>query len=323
MGVPCHLSSSVAYVPEAHVSLPSKYASCLVANDSVIACSSGKRIHLLSRETLALTGELKGHKVNVEEVCFFQNGPKLASCGADCTAKVWDVRQQKCATTYTLDGEPTSIAVGQNDSLIAVAVEEKIDLWDVRMGKKSFVFTQVHTDIVNCLRFHPLKPSLLISAGDDNLVCQLDTTMLDEEDGVPWVVNNEENVRAVRVIGDSQCHALVSASTTEVIRIWGEKCENLGEFYDIRNSPLLQVEESCGYVVDVLLQDERAYVLGGSSEGALALYHLNLQGLHLAYPFATDGTEGHLGVVRCVLPLGPTALLAGDENGKLIAWRLS
>jgi len=315
------------FTQEANATLSSHYASFLAVNGSAIACTGGERIHILSAQDLSLIAELDGHADKTEQVSFFEGSGSnaLASCGADNTCKIWDLRQRACASTFFLDAEPMALSAGQfNDAIVAVGVENRVDLYDIRKGRKKFTFEEVHTDIVNSLRFHPFIPGILLSASEDNLVCQLDVQMCNEDEGVPWVINNEDNVRSFCVLGDSaKNYAIATASTTDVVRIWSSDCECLGEFGGIREHPLLKVDESCGYIVAMLWEEDRAYALGGSSEGGLGLFHLNCDSLTLWNTFAPGNTkeDEHTGVIRGAAQLGKGSLLTVDENGKLAAWR--
>eukprot|EP00920_Eleutheroschizon_duboscqi_P002632 GHVT01006176.1.p1 GENE.GHVT01006176.1~~GHVT01006176.1.p1 ORF type:complete len:576 (+),score=117.66 GHVT01006176.1:3416-5143(+) len=102
----------------------------------------------------------------------------------------------------------------------------------------------------------------------------------------------------------------------------------------IRGAPELFSGGSSGFVVDGLYDElsERLFLLGGSVDGSLVLYHGNLQGLAPAASFLPSPSGAcHIASVRAVLPLytgatspgrgGPCVLITGGEDGRLCAWK--
>jgi WD40 repeat protein len=105
----------------------------------------------------------------VTALCFNENGYQLASCGADDTVKIWDLRKLKCtqeiqlpthhhAHTVAFDNSGTFLAVGANDIRTYMVKQ-----WDVLS-----TLTQ-HSKAVKALAWSA-NASQLISAGGDNSI---------------------------------------------------------------------------------------------------------------------------------------------------------
>ncbi|CAE7196855.1 Wdr89, partial [Symbiodinium microadriaticum] len=170
--------------------------------------------------------------------------------------------------------EDPSPSLALRDGRCAVASTWAALLFDASSGKEIASYQDHHSSNVTCVRFHPARPSLLVTGGDDGLLCVLDTTQRTEEETLRLALNVEESVRSVSFAGEGS-DLLCSFSTTEALQLWslserrfGERC---GRLEALRTDSRLQVGDSDGNLLDVLYSDEsgRAYVLAGSVEGKL------------------------------------------------------
>jgi len=143
------------------------------------------------------------------------------------------------------------------------------------------------------------------------------------------VLPNELNVASFNLIG-KEASLLCAVSTTNDVSIFDlDTCSRLAHFQSIREHPLLQYEDSGGYVVDTMWDEvtERLFILAGSSLGHLLLFHANLTTSTPAATFVNRETQGtgHRAVVRCALSI-PTSgseaarLLTAGEDGLVCQW---
>ena len=81
----------------------------------------------------------------------------------------------------------------------------------------------------------------------------------------PQVLPNELNVASFNLIG-KEASLLCAVSTTNDVSIFDlDTCSRLAHFQSIREHPLLQYEDSGGYVVDTMWDEvtERLFILAG------------------------------------------------------------
>jgi WD40 repeat protein len=236
--------------------------------------AAGGRVEVLDLPLLRPTMELHGPHAGAgaSDLGFLYRSPQcLVTCGGDDGAvKLWDLRAGTTAAQrifqVTSGGEPLlAVTVASDDRLCACAGGSSIHVLDLTAGREVFAHEEAHSDSVGCLRFHPQRAHELVSGGDDGLLCVLDVRRCEqggaetEEDaGLRLVVNNGETVRAITLV--AECSDVVCAtSTIEVLQLWslheqrpGALC---GRFADIRAEPMLRIDESDGYIVDVFYDD--------------------------------------------------------------------
>lgn len=302
---------------------------------SMAAATSAHSIVIFDPATMKPVRELCGHKEAIYDLEFFRGSSQgMLSCAGDGTARVWDVRAAnplartlECAPSGSnAAGETFSASVGSHDTMAAVGVSEKVHIFDIGTGKRPCIYTDVHTDVINFIRFHPTDSDCFVSAADDNLICVADTRIQDDEDTLRCVLNNEDNVRFFSFVGPDRTW-LVTSSMTETLRIWNlHSTENevngqrLAEFTDVRDHPILQHDGSWGYTIDVFYdtRQQRMLTLGGSCNGQLALLNTSAEGVSVAATF-----EGgcHSDVVRSGICMGNNVFFTGGEDGVLCSWK--
>ncbi|CAJ1329885.1 unnamed protein product [Effrenium voratum] len=243
----------------------------------------------------------------------------------------------------TLDVAAADLAIC-GDVLIAGCADGSVQLWDLRAkGKQRQLFsawepvqsvsvtdgvcalaagvstTLVDLSGVSCVRFHPDRPSHLVTGGDDGLMCVLDTTRRPtEEESLHLAMNSEESVERLAFAAEGD--VLCSVSSSNVLQLWslkdpkaGARC---GRLEALRSDPRLKVGESDGHLIDVLSDQSRGYVLAGNTKGRLFLYHLNLEGAE----FLEASEGGHSALVRASASVG-SAFVTGGEDGRLCLWQ--
>eukprot|EP00434_Breviolum_minutum_P034448 symbB.v1.2.030491.t2/scaffold3435.1/size56750/1 len=190
----------------------------------------------------------------------------LVACCQDGAVKLWDLRVQgnKAERCLREPAEEPVISVAVADSICACAVDTSVLLLDTSS----------------------------VTAGDDGLLCVVDSERTPEDDdALKIAMNSEESVERFSFAADGGM--LCSISTTDVLQLWslkppkeGVRC---GRIDHLRSEERLKagninwtgciarlpgkVGESDGHLVDVLYdqQSGTAYVLA-SSDGLLCLW---------------------------------------------------
>jgi WD repeat-containing protein 89 len=138
-----------------------------------------------------------------------------------------------------------------------------IFVWDSRnLQKSQHIYTESHTDTVTELKFHPSKPSLLLTASTDSLVNLIDVTNADEDEAVYQVINHRSAVHHAGFLSERAIYALGTDENLSFYQIQSDD-PNVTEpdpvaLGDIRSR--LRVE----YIVDIV-QDNSDYLVAAGS----------------------------------------------------------
>lgn len=236
---------------------------------SIVVCgSSDGHVCLVDLNKSLPIQRCNGHEKAITDISFLPLDPQLIiSSSRDGTASIFDSRlppdvSRVSRVRLTLDHEEADVwtidAGGSSERLLACSNAEKILIYDIRVltdnefndsrrKKRSdglvWIFQDSHTDIVNCVRFHPSKRHLLASGADDNLLCIHDTNKCHRHQSTPMTsmnsscpnsdnddgtsddptfiggLNTESPSRIIRFAGP-ELNVLCSISTTESIQAW-------------------------------------------------------------------------------------------------------
>ncbi|KAF4710492.1 WD repeat-containing protein 89, partial [Perkinsus olseni] len=322
--------------------LPSSIA---VASQQRVGARINSVIRVLDEATLAeisLLPACHDQPITDLQVIPGSQGQGLVSCSRDGTAKLWDLRSsggQPVVTIAASNNKKDAQIFGASvnaDNALAVGVDSEVLLYDINSGKKGpyFTYTDVHMDIVNCVKFHPTRTNLCMTGGEDTLINVLDVTDLhNEDDGqAPKVtISAEDSVRSVCAAGPAG-DLLVASTCTEKLQVWNAgTAQRCLETSGIREHPLLRAVGSTeedvqlGYIIDVQYDaaNNRLYVVGGSTNGNVVCCELlDTATLATHGVFHTGlGDEGHEGVVRsAVLDTTRGSVFTGGEDGAVVRW---
>lgn len=117
---------------------------------------------------------LTGHTATVQDVVFgrpSEHPNLLVSAAEDGFVVCWDVRSNEPAYQLfpSAHGGPM-FSCDVSGNLVAAGGEKGLYLWDVRSGRE-VAHSDMHTDVVRCVRFHPSEGSrTLFSGGEDGLI---------------------------------------------------------------------------------------------------------------------------------------------------------
>eukprot|EP00929_Paragymnodinium_shiwhaense_P119461 TRINITY_DN91365_c0_g1_i1.p1 TRINITY_DN91365_c0_g1~~TRINITY_DN91365_c0_g1_i1.p1 ORF type:complete len:396 (-),score=37.46 TRINITY_DN91365_c0_g1_i1:51-1238(-) len=323
---------------------------CNCDGSALAAATSENSLCVLDPATLKVVRRLEGHTDAVEDLEFFQAAPScLVSCSHDGSARVWDLRASEEAASVrsfpAASQEVYSCSVGRGDTALACAASEKIHLFDVGQGKRLKVYKDMHCDVVNHVRFHPVDTTKLISGAEDNLVALIDTNVNSPSEAMLACIPNDECVRNFTLVGPNR-DTLCCHSTTEDVRIWGLGQDDCGvkkaEFPGLRDHPLLTREESGGYVVQSFYDQptQQVFLLAGAGNlGDLVLFRLTQSEPMPVALFdrsqkasdrgsigvSLDGDgcllTGHTDIVRSAISMPGGILITAGEDGRVCGWR--
>lgn len=294
------------------------------ASTDICCIDADSTLSLIDATQLRCTTTVVGaHSSPITSSSFLhQNNQILATCSQDGAIKLWDFREQSRAKTVTAAAEATvqiapagsreadmwALAVRGDDKVFAASFKNSIKGYDIRAvcsgasgssascagearprsqrrGKRLLWDLQVHGDLVTALQFHPVYPHLLVSGGEDSLICICDTTAtsgLGDTDATPVACfSQERSVKGLSLLGPgASCVCIRSAM--EDVGLWqveglhrycsgssGEEVsvQRRAEWLSVRSHPAIREGESSGYVVDTFYDEVagRLYILSGWS----------------------------------------------------------
>jgi WD40 repeat protein len=288
-------------------------------------------IHSL-QEVAAITD----HTSTISSIEFSTVSPFLIhTASLDKRMCMWDVRSPSVPSfMISAQDEVTATAAGLDDSLLAAGVGPDIYFYDIRScGRPLGVYSDCHTDTVCKLRFHPSTPSLLLSGGEDGLLCTFNTGAAAQDDAVVSIMNTECAVRETGFFGCSpgggvatqrQQQALegvFSLSTIETASFWHySSAQRIGHFPAIRSGV------GADYLVNCWHEDSAVFMLAGTNEGGGIICEVSPSSV--AVVGGLNSPDGHADTIRCAAYIGQQAggrtrrfLLSGGEDGRLCLWR--
>eukprot|EP00919_Chromeraceae_sp_WS-2016_P075519 GHVR01178648.1.p1 GENE.GHVR01178648.1~~GHVR01178648.1.p1 ORF type:complete len:350 (-),score=70.42 GHVR01178648.1:155-1177(-) len=104
----------------------------------VYSCSADKSCAAWDVETGQRIKKFSGHSAIVNSCgCSLRSPPVLVSGSDDGTAKVWDLRTRRCATTFEYSYQLLSVVVDDSQQrILAGCLDDTIRVFDLRTGKE-------------------------------------------------------------------------------------------------------------------------------------------------------------------------------------------
>ena len=285
-------------------------------------------VHDISEELKRITC-IKAHSGRINCIESSEDSPHTLLSGADDGyLKCWDVRTSclEPAVSIKCKKEVSEASLGTADLIVAAATGTNVSFYDMRcvrevpgggkLGSDANVETScvgeycdVHTDTINALKFHPLRRTELLSAGEDGLVCCYDTNVTSNTDSVLSIFNVECDVRTLGFFGP-ELEGVYYLSTIESASFW-----HLYSALRVVNLSGVRDTFQIDYLVDCVSAGTTGGVklLAGTTDGVgvvLDIYPDRSQKL-----FELDG--GHEDVIRCGVSLKGGGLITGGEDSKL------
>lgn len=263
--------------------------------------SSDRAIKLYSYEAAGASGgrpasiqhysELRGHTGAIHDIKFHNvhgsfdtaqvetaNGAcMLSSCSQDGTVRFWDVRQTTAAMTFQHPQRKPFISCASAGNLLAAGAGAVLYLWDLRSQQALASNEDFHTEDINQIGFHPLRPATFFTASEDGLICELNTADPDQDEWLQNVLNTENPVSRFGFFGPKADY-LWSLSCVETLSLWNiDECERVSDFANIRDHLSVAANMPIDYLIDAHYdqQQQRVFLATGCNTGDLVLAHVN------------------------------------------------
>jgi WD40 repeat protein len=303
---------------------------CVATSDgNLIATSlSNREICTWDSSTLIPISRFNAHGNRVTDIQTGMTQPYLlASSCADGTATLWDLRTSSSALSLAQEpknGVVHSVSLGCGDTLMTTATKTGIHFYDIRGGGKLLgEYTNSHSDDVLCVRFHPKKPTILMTGGADGLACVFNVSVNGEDEALITVCNANSDVVKVKVLdGNDLLCCQTTVETLCMFRISDGQCvSNLSNFRQT-------IGQMCGYQTDYVVDtyydasQNQVHALVGTFSGDLLDVALNGDG---SMQGGGRMSNGHYKPVRCALwGVGNSGIvLTGGEDTRLCTWSKS
>ncbi|RMZ87077.1 hypothetical protein DV736_g5694, partial [Chaetothyriales sp. CBS 134916] len=186
----------------------------------------------------------------------------IFSGGTDNLVSVFDIRSGHRAATLPIGKSVTALACRGNDVAVGTELNQyqaDLAIWDVRQQRIRWQNNENNDDITD-LGFHPSKPHILLSGGDDGLVSLFDTTVQEEDDSLVQAFNHGP-IHKAGFVDQSAVYALSSDQNLAIHPIFEHQRET-------EPCPVLLGDMrrlvSCEYVIDLLHAGDEFIVATGS-----------------------------------------------------------
>ncbi|KAK4178641.1 WD40-repeat-containing domain protein [Triangularia setosa] len=262
----------------------------------------------------------------------------VCTAGENGTVSIWDFRTNPIKSAMQIGGNtnPTpilSLATSSPTTTLAAGTElanhqASILLWDLRSPSSLKIqYSEIHSDDITELTFHPVSPNLLLSGSTDGLLSISDTLIIDEDELVITTFNHGSIHHAGFLNQGTEIYA---ASHDEKFALYDmsdetpEKGSALLDMGDIR-----EVME-CQYLANVVPKwgDAGAVVgVGSQDQEIFQLVHLakgvdNGQwGLDRDSIVGLPGAHGQELVRSFVFYDEQQLVVTGGEDGCIKSWR--
>ncbi|KAH0845514.1 WD domain protein [Fonsecaea pedrosoi] len=184
------------------------FAIAPVAGRGLAAITSADELLLLDRDNLAVSNPvgIQGVPHRLSSLVVDEQGTSLICAGDDGTVAIFDVRTQSSVAHFKSAKPVNSLALRLND--VALGSEALVSVWDRRQAKVRWQNAEIN-DEITALGFHPSRDNLLLSGGDDGVVCVFDTQIQEEQDSLLQAVNHGP-IHKAGFLGPTNLYALSS-----------------------------------------------------------------------------------------------------------------
>jgi WD40 repeat protein len=269
------------------------------------------------------------------------NSHEIHSSSLDKTICFWDLRDRNLRFKISVTEEVHTSSLGLNGNLLAVGVGNEIHFYDLRSyGRPLGVYSDCHTDIVTKLQFHPENPSILLSGGEDGLICSFNTAVPPQHDAVLSIMNTECSVRDFGYFGSNEgFEGIYTISTIETLSFWHyPSAQRLSSYPNIRTGLGADYLVNCWYesASATVASDcfttasntrggaqpqaaaDKVYLLSGSHTGEGLIHEITPSSIEpkgslertavssssASESSASSCSAGHNDTIRCVYPFG-------------------
>lgn len=300
---------------------------------SIVSSTSDNMLVVSSYGNLDETARIKAHQATINRIETSKIHPNLLfSAGDDKKVCGWDTRCFSRPTMYiTNSDEFHAVSVGVNGTLLAAASDASILFYDIRFfngssppdqrPSKLGKYSDVHSDMITQLRFHPTKDHILTSAAEDGLIATYDTSTSAEEEAIQTILNTECPVSRFDYFGVDY-EGIYSLSTVETLSFWHFPSAQRVAYF-----PRIREDLQADYLVDCFSvpNSNDVYLLAGDHSGKGMVVQMEPNN------FKPVGIleGGHAASIRCChanftpnLNTGARNLriITGGEDSRLCSW---
>jgi WD repeat-containing protein 89 len=307
----------------------------MLDGNRVVSSVSDNSLVLSDTASMRILSKVKAHKSTINRIETSKVSTNLIfSASDDKKVSLWDSRVfTKSVMDISLGSEVHAVSVGVEGSLLAASSETTIYFYDIRFATaldgnptgevkhragKLGTYSDVHSDTITQLKFHPTQGHLLASASEDGLVSVYDTSTNAEEDAIMSILNTECPVMRFGFFGTGY-EGIYSISTIETLSFWHfPSAQRISCFPNIRS------ELGVDYLVEAFSppNSNDIYLLAGlhSGNGVVAKVEPDRCSLF----GVLEG--GHAATIRCAsagyggITGGGFSIITGGEDARLCNW---
>ncbi|KIY02828.1 uncharacterized protein Z520_01293 [Fonsecaea multimorphosa CBS 102226] len=297
------------------------FAIAPVTGRGLAAITSADELLLLNRDNLAGSNPvgIQGVPHGLSSLVVEDQGTTVMCAGNDGTVAVFDVRTPSSVAHFKSAKPVNCLASRLND--VALGCEAVVSIWDRRQGKLRWQNAEVN-DEITALDFHPSRDNLLLSGGDDGVVCVFDTQIQEEQDSLLQAVNHGP-IHKAGFLGPTDLYALSSDQNLSLHSLTVDDADAEADQPAPDQLGDLRPAIPCEYVIDILHSGTDHIVACGShSNSRVDLIRVN-RGVGLNFDQRIVLENAHGGeVVRSIFAdeTDGTIFTAG-EDGRIMAFR--
>jgi len=189
---------------------------------------------------------------------------------------------------------------------------------DLTAGMKRSVFDESHGNYVTQLQFHPSSNNMLISGGEDGLVCVFDVNFDKEEDAIQTTYLINDSISRMGLFGNDNrfLYCTTSVSFLSIIDILSENV--IVEYTDLRPTLSSQINQEVNYLIDCYYCEEELVLAAGSFNGDVHLFSYSNKN----WSHKSSLVQGHSTEVRCLSwDFHRSTIITGAEDSKILFWQ--
>ncbi|KAK0660481.1 WD40-repeat-containing domain protein [Cercophora samala] len=261
----------------------------------------------------------------------------VCTAGENGTVSIWDFRTNPIKAAMQIKGNTDqvpilSLACSNPSHTLAAGTElanhqASILLWDLRSPSSLKIsYSEIHSDDITELTFHPTTPNLLLSGSTDGLLSISDTLITDEDDLVLTTFNHGSVHHAGFL---NQGTELYAASHDEKFAVYDMSDETIDKGAAVLDVGDIREAVGCQYLANVVpkLGGQGAVVgVGSQDQEMFQLVHLakggdGQWGLDRESVVALPGAHGQELVRSFVFYDEQQLVVTAGEDGGVRSWR--
>ena len=246
--------------------------------------------------------------------------PSLLTTGNDGSFVMKDLRQPSdviahsadiCSLRHSHNESLLSLAPGYDGFIVALSSSKRhvhfIDLRKMSSGSNSALllgsYVNAHRDAVTQVQFHPERTSVLMSAGEDGLICLYDTIKPSEDLALETVINTGTPCRKAGFCG-KYVFCLTGSETASIWDCNTAACLNDFGNFALRDALGSKSALPINYLVDAKWDSNGNVLLlcAGNHEGNTAIFSYDVTHPNSFWEVHETLLGGHHGIVRAWCP---------------------